>query len=46
VETPDGVVHAQLLEFVKVKVVKPPLETLVGEQVGKDVAETFALPPV
>jgi hypothetical protein len=46
VEIPDGVVHAQLLEFVKVKVVKPPLETLVGEQVGKDVAETVALPPV
>jgi hypothetical protein len=49
VEIPDGVVHVQLLEFVKVKVVNPPLETLVGEHAENEVLKVnvaVALPDV
>jgi hypothetical protein len=36
-ETPDGTDQEQLVKFVKVKIVNPPLETLVGEHAENEV---------
>jgi hypothetical protein len=43
--TPVGTLQLHVVAEVKVRTVNPPLELLVGEQDGKDVAEAVALPP-
>ena len=47
--TPDGTAQVHVLEFVKVKIVNPPLETLVGEHEENEapkVKVAVALPEV